>query len=465
MLSRSRVLLAGIALLAIAVRIGFLAADPHPFADSGLAADSAEVARQIDQHGRWFTSNLTALNQLGTVQDNEQRLLDPASLDFRAADAHPQFQPEALQPPGEALILAAIWKLTGSERWLPYQILTMVVDSLMTAVVFYIGMVLFGRRRTALIGALLYAVFPPIAWLTTVPHLDFWAVDFTLVITALLLRARGAMRPTVPLVVAGVAIGLGCYFRPGLLLLAPLVALATLVLPRWRSAVRLAAVPTIVAILLLVPWTIRNFDVFHRFIPVRIGSGQALWEGLGELSNNFGAKLDDLATFEQVHAVRPSLVYGSPAYDSFLMSWGTRAVRQHPGFYLRLVATRLVKSTVLLQNTDWTGTTPAPTPTGALEPILFVISFFTVVVTRRRFGRSHAILVAVVVATILPYLFLHFEPRYVLPASFAYLLWTGLAIDLSIARLQRRMSKSAVATRTDSAPAVLPGGIANFSLG
>jgi 4-amino-4-deoxy-L-arabinose transferase-like glycosyltransferase len=441
MFSRSRLLLLAIVLVAAGFRIAFLVADPHPFADSGLAADSAEVARQIDQHARWFESNLTALNQLGTVQDGEQRLLDPSSLDFRAADAHPQYQEEALQPPGEAIILAGLWKLTGSERWLPYQLLTIVVDSLMTLVVFYIGSMLFRRRRAAFIGALLYAVFPPIAWLTTIPHLDFWAVDFTLVIVALLLRARASARPAPSLIAAGVAIGLGSYFRPGLLLLAPLVAVAMLSRTRWRQALATAAVPTAVAVLLLVPWTIRNYDVFHRFVAVRIGSGQALWEGMGELPNTFGAKLDDGATFAQVHAVRPGLVYGSPAYDSFLLSWGTRAIREHPEFYARLVGDRLLNSTVRLHNTDWTNSSPAPSLASALEPLLFVISLLTVLATRRRFGRSHAILAAVIVATILPYLFLHFEPRYVLPASFAYLLLTALAIDLVAEPLLGRLSR------------------------
>ena len=50
-------------------------------------------------------------------------------------------------------------------------------------------------------------------------------------------------------------------------------------------------------------------------------------------------------------------------------------------------------------------------------------------------GCDHRILFAVVAATLLPYLFLHLEARYVLPASFAYLLWTALGIDLLMGRV------------------------------
>lgn len=452
--SRVRWPLIVLVLLALAMRIGFLVHDPHPYADSGLAADSAELARQIDDHGRWFESNLTAASQLGNVQNQEQRLVDPASLDFRAADAHPQLQPNVLQPIGESIVLAALWKMTG-EHWLPYQLLMIAIGALMTPLVFYISLSLFGRVRAAYLGALLYAVFPPVAWLATIPHLDAWAVDLTIVTAALLVRARAAERPLPWLIGAGVAAGLGSYFRPGLLLIAPVLGLALLGRGQWRRALRLAAVPTLVAALLLVPWTIRNAEVFHRFIPTRVGIGQNLWEGLGEVQNSFGAVLDDAATYRQVHASHPNLVYGSPAYDSLLESWGLRAIRQHPGFYAKLVAKRMVDTTVLLRNTDWAGNILSPAQSGLsltryirhrfgdfvilmLEPLLFVLSALTVLVTLRRYGRAHLVLAAIVVATLLPYLFLHVEPRYILPASFTYLIWTALGLDLLIARTGSR---------------------------
>ncbi len=469
MVARLRWPLVVVVLLALAVRIGFLVADPHPYEDSGLAAASAEMAREIDDHGRWFESNLTADALIGTLQNDEQRLLDPASISFRAADAHPQLQADVLQPIGEAVVLAGLWKVTGSERWLPYQVLMVVLAALMTMLVFYMTLSLFGRRRAAYLAALLYAVFPPLAWLSTIPHLDAWSVDLTLVITALLVRAREVEKPMPWLVGTGLAVGLGTYFRPGVLLIAPFVALALLPAASWRRALRFGAIPTVVAALLLVPWTIRNENVYHRFIPTRIGIGQNLWEGLGEVPNTFGARLDDAGTFQQVHAVRPDLVYGTPAYDSFLESWAIRAIRNHPGFYIKLMAKRFIDSTALLRNTEWAGTVLSPAQSGLglisyirhrptnflaflLEPLLFAAAIATVIATRRRFGRSHLLLISVVVATLFPYLFLHVEPRYILPASFAYLIWTALGIDLLTERLRRGAARESGVDRAASAP-------------
>jgi O-antigen ligase len=53
-------------------------------------------------------------------------------------------------------------------------------------------------------------------------------------------------------------------------------------------------------------------------------------------------------------------------------------------------------------------------------------------VTWRRFWRRHLLLVAIPVATIVPYLFLHVEPRYVLPASFVYMILFGVGADSAL---------------------------------
>ena len=155
--------------------------------------------------------------------------------------------------------------------------------------------------------------------------------------------------------------------------------------------------------MLLVPWTVRNADRFHRFIPIRTGIGQNLWEGLGEVHNNFGAVLDDQVTLNQVHAVRPDLVYGSPAYDSYLEHKAVTAIREHPGVMLHAVARRVAITTFGLHT--------LPGALGILEPTPAVLAALIAVLTRHRFGREGLLLAAVPIATILPYLLLHVEGR------------------------------------------------------
>lgn len=433
--------------LALAVRLAFLAADPYPAADAGLALWSGEMARQIDDHGRWFQMNLNAIAYVGRLQNQRTALIDPAMIDYRRIDARPRMQHEVLEPPGEAVVLAALWKIT-SERWLPYQLLMVALGALMAPLVFQTSFMLFERREAAYVATLLYAVFPPLAWLSTIPHLDAWAVDLTIVATWLLLRARGTDWSTRSLLAVGAVVGAGCYFRPELVLLAPLIA-AAMWQGRWRETFRIAAIPTAVAVLIVAPWTIRNAVIFHQFIPIRTGTGQALWEGLGELPNDFGAVLNDVVTQQQVHRARPGLVYGTPAYDLYLQAKAIRAVEQHPLFYARLVAHRALDATVALNNNAWTANMSVPVErlAGWIEPFLFLVSLAVVAVTRRRYARSHLVLLAVVVATVVPYLLLHMEPRYALPASFAYLIWAGLAVEMVAGLLAVERRREMIAIR------------------
>jgi hypothetical protein len=120
-------------------------------------------------------------------------------------------------------------------------------------------------------------------------------------------------------------------------------------------------------------------------------------------------------------------------------------------------------ATVALRNDNWLGQTQTPstyrqeteegTPSYVLnrpwdaakyalaslaEPFLFLFALATVAITWSRLWRQHVLLLAVAVAVIAPYMALHFEARYVLPASFVYMILLGLGLDLAIVRRARQ---------------------------
>ena len=301
----------------------------------------------------------------------------------------------------------------------------------------------------------------PIAALATIPHLDTWAISLTLSITALFLRACDAQdgRRWRWLLALGVLTGLGIYFRPGVAILPPLLAIATIPTLGLRRAIVAGGVPFVVAMLLMAPWTIRNAVEYDAFIPNRIAAGQSLWEGMGELDNDFGAVLDDVATERQVETERPDLEYGTPEYDAYLQDKAVEAIKEHPAFYARLLAHRVVHTTVLLRNSNWAYDLESPGASmdrtgdgvvgyvlgrpgdalralaiGVAEPLLFMIALLTAALTWRRHWRRHLLLVVVVFATIAPYIVLHVEPRFALPASFAYMILAGLGADLVLSK-------------------------------
>jgi 4-amino-4-deoxy-L-arabinose transferase-like glycosyltransferase len=434
--STSRVWLTAFVVVALVIRLGFFLSSPHPYENSGLASDHGEVARNIVSHGKWFVLNQKALTEIGVLQQHEHKLVDLDQVDFSKADARPDYEPEALQTPGLALVLAAFWWVTGDQDYSYVQALQILLDTAMVLLVYWASLSLFGRHRAALVAAGLYAVFLPLAALANIPHLDTWATYFTIAIFCLFLKARASMPRWPWLVALGVATGSAVYFRPFLSALPVALAIALAVGEGWRKAWALAVVPVVIALGFMTPWTVRNYDEFHRFIPMRIGIGQNLWEGLGEEPNHFGAVLDDQVTARQVSRERPDLVYGTPAYDEYLFEKGRRAIEHHPGFYAKLLARRTILSTILLHNRNWVGQSASPVESLAArvaEPLLFLLALLTVVATWRKRWRQHVLLLVVPLAVIAPYVLLHVETRYALPGSFVYLILLGLGVDQLLA--------------------------------
>ena len=84
--------------------------------------------------------------------------------------------------------------------------------------------------------------------------------------------------------VIGFLIGLSCWLRANTLLLAPFLAILIIILLRRRrvASCYYAAVLVGVTILVVAPITLRNLIVFKRFIPIQLGSGVTLIEGIAD---------------------------------------------------------------------------------------------------------------------------------------------------------------------------------------
>jgi 4-amino-4-deoxy-L-arabinose transferase-like glycosyltransferase len=423
---RIRITLIVIFVVALGVRLAYLDSSARSRNWGGI---EGEMARNIIAHGRWFQ--------------------------LRGGASGSEWISEIVEPVGESLVLVGSWEVTGSERLLPDQLLKIVSDALTALLIYRVAMELFGRSRTALLAAALYAIYPPIAWLTTAPYMDIWAVDLTIAILALQLQAARSPNHWRWLILCGLIVGFGTYFRPFLLVVSATLTVVLNISAGKRAALVRATATTAVALVLVIPWTVRNYNAFHAFIPFRSGLGQTLWEGLGELHNNFGATFGGLgttATERMVHRERPALVVESPPWDNFLMHKAVRAIERHPLFYGELLLYRTAQATVWSSSPTWMhrgAVSPLSYKAGPLvyaierpfnlledllEPVVFLLAVLSVALTWRRWRKAHTILIAVVLATIVPYIPLLVEHRYIVPAAFAYLIWIALGADLLVER-------------------------------
>jgi 4-amino-4-deoxy-L-arabinose transferase-like glycosyltransferase len=451
-MSSTRLTLLVIFLLALGVRVAYLESDPRPLFGSWLQGG---MAHNIVDDGHWFQINTNAY-AMNAIRSHLPHLVEPADVNLEYADAHPHWEPQVAEPVGESVVLAGLWEITGSERFLPEEILRIVLDALTALLVYRIALQLFARHHAAALGALFYAVYPPIAWQTISPYVDFWAIDLTIAVLAMQLQASRSPHRWRWLVACGLLAGLATYFRPAVLVLSAILALILNIPAGWRSALARALVTTAVALVLTIPWTIRNYDVFHAFVPFRSGLGLTMWEGFADSPNSFGGKFDISSTIAMVHRERPQLAVESYAWDSYVKHKAIELAEQRPLFYLRLVAHRAAEATVLGYSPSWMHRTTVSPFTykggllafaaqrpfnlleAALEPVAFLVAMLSFGFTWRRWRREHVVLMAVVLTTIIPYVALHVEHRYLMPASFAYLIWSALGIDLLVEELARR---------------------------
>lgn len=476
-----RIALAALVALALAVRLVFLVGDPYPHTLAGLSGTQGETARNIVKHGKWFQINLNALAPGGAsgrgaqavgvmrLQEQRGRLIDPQDLDYTRADANPRYEPYAVHMQGVAVLLAAIWKVTGDMSYIYLQVLQVILSSLVTLLVWWISMALFGRPRAAYLAAFVYALALPLAALARIPFYDAWTPILVPAVLAAFLAARQATDDRARLrwlVVTGVATGVALWFRPPIVLLPVALAAASAVEHGVRNSLRLLLVPLGVAALLLAPWTVRNAIEFHKFIPANIGTGQVLWQGLGEKSNSFGAYNDDNRTRVQVQAVRPDLRYDTPEYDSFLLRKAASAIKDHPGYYVSLVGDRLVRGTVGAAWLSWSAHSAHwadHSPSGVSErvqwlwdkgqvavglivdPLLVLFALGTVAATWRRFRREHLLLLAVPVSLLIVPILLAMEFRYVAPAAFAWIILAAFGVDALVDRVAQRRPPRSVA--------------------
>jgi hypothetical protein len=200
-----------------------------------------------------------------------------SGLGFASPYAHIPIAPTAQQPPLYPLILAGIFKVFGIcsaySAWVSVG-LNVAAASLTAIVIYRLGKAYF--HETSGIVA---------AWLWVLPW-GFQARAFTLSLTNAHLAALGfaALLLWFPKAIKGGRGWLAIGIYSGLLLLlqpAFLVVFvaygAGLAFSKMRSPRMWLAVAAMVVV--LAPWTVRNYLVFQRFIPFRDNFGLELWLG------------------------------------------------------------------------------------------------------------------------------------------------------------------------------------------
>jgi 4-amino-4-deoxy-L-arabinose transferase-like glycosyltransferase len=180
--------------------------------------------------------------------------------------------PSALRPPAYPYFLGGVFAVSGNS----FTAGRLAAALLGVVAVFLTGLIAqqLWSRRAALVAMALAAVYPPLVLLSGTLLSESLALPLVLGLVALVLAYRDRPRPRWVAPAAGLLFALALLDRPALVMFAvPL--LAGLWGRRWRSwrAAREPVVALVVAALAIVPWTIRNANAFHDFVPISTQSG------------------------------------------------------------------------------------------------------------------------------------------------------------------------------------------------
>lgn len=303
-----RALLA-VLLLAFVLRMGWVLAERAAYVSTQTDPQGAMAHSLV--HGHGFLVDERLAKALG----NEQRQLAPADVHLSGP---PHYVNEPLFLPGPAVVLSVFWRVTA-ESYLPVQLLGVLLDTVNVWLLYLIGKRLIGERG-GLIAAALYAVCPLAIVFASTALEPVWVIAAVLLsILVVLRRLDDSLSVVGTTFVLGAIVGAGAYFRSNTFLLPVAAALALAVHARWREAVTIGVGALVLGYALFSPWVFRQHSATGAWLPLgRTGTGQVLWQGLGEVPNSVGALKGDLPTYQQVHAMRPDLVFGSPAYDDYL---------------------------------------------------------------------------------------------------------------------------------------------------
>jgi hypothetical protein len=217
----------------------------------------------------------------------------------------PEFHDSSDWSPGAPFLYAASFYATGGAREGTARIVEALLGVATILVVFALGWRLGGRelgRWVGLFAAFAVAIYPPFLHTTgelmseppamlTLPAaiLAFlWASDHGE--NALLSGMRTQKRSQLAWAVPGLLFGLTSMFRPEYLLVgAVFVVLAFIRIAwgrtgdgdghRWTAGLAGAAVLLVAIVLPILPWTIRNYVVLDRVVPISTGGGKALYVG------------------------------------------------------------------------------------------------------------------------------------------------------------------------------------------
>jgi hypothetical protein len=268
----------------------------------------AAGVRLLHWQNNWLTIDNLMNKTVARYQEEAQFLSDR---DFRSFIRGRSAEPDTgmlIHTPGYPILIALVHAVTRNSN-LALRLLHIACGAAAAVLVLLIAVDLL-PLGAALLAGLFAAISPQLSFYSLVMLPDSIIAIPILLAMYLLVRAR--KRPNQWLIVAaGVCLGLSCWLRANVLLLAPFLCLFIPILFPREKWLRYSVLMVAAAVLAVMPITIRNTLVFKSFIPLTLGTGTNLMEGIADYDpeRRFGMEQYDHEVSRQ-----EATLYGRPDY-------------------------------------------------------------------------------------------------------------------------------------------------------
>ena len=241
-------------------------------------------------------------------------------------------------PPGFSLLLAGLFKVFGVHVSVAWG--TTIVLSALTCAALYVAGNLIGGKKLGIGAGLLLAFFPGHIFFSSLVLSETLFTFLVVVIMALvLLAARKSDAGPVRIILIGVMVGAAALVRgQGLFLIVVAGLFWWLYTRDWERALQWATAVGLIAVLVIIPWSVRNYFAMKNFVFLSTNDGGNLYMGNWQGASG-GFQFDAGQWIVEQFDDRPPNEQEA-ASSNAMMREGLRFMLTHPGKEIQLVGSK-----------------------------------------------------------------------------------------------------------------------------
>ena len=348
----------------------------------------------------------------------------------------------AWRPPAYPAFLAGIYKI-GGINVSRVTIVQAILGGLTVLMLMALAAMILGWPR-ALIAGIIAAVYPAFIWLPRLllsENLSLFLLLLSLTAVVLYLRTFRMIW----IIVFGVLCALNTLVR-GANLFLPITVAFGLIVIKWRSRSinwnQLVAPLLLLAVaflLILLPWTVRNYRVFHQVIPIATQDGLTLYGSYWPPQKNGKLIWGTLPGSEDPAIVAAAQTGNEVSASRYLNNLTWQRLREDPGVFFRLIPSKMMS---LLVPLDWEVFPHAPGTTRALNVgyvLLLLPALLGFIIMLRERMQYQWVLWIIPATVLLQSIVFYGSPRFRLPAELIALLPAAVGISIIWEVLKQRV--------------------------